>query len=269
MLPPHAHTALKAHVERPLELLSGRRAVQPASIHGARKQLKRARASLRLLRDAVGKRAYREENRRLRDAARPLAPTRDTDVMITTLSVLLAERAFRTHRPTLTAAKKALAKERSVLATRVPVASIRMSLEASRARVTQWRMPHDSLPIARAGLERIYRRGRKALKRALERPTEARLHELRKQVKYLGAALQTLEPEPRASATRVVEHSDTIAELLGADHDLSVLRKRFADRALTRMLLRRREPLQKEALRAARRLYRRKPAAFTAHILQP
>lgn len=269
MLPPYAHDALKAHVGRPLELLSGRRAVRPPSVHGARKQLKRARASLRLLRDAVGNRAYREENRRLRDAARPLAPTRDTDVMIATLSALLADPALRAHRAVLAASKKALAKERDALARRVRVESIRMSLEASRARVSQWRMPHDSLPIARAGLERIYRRGRKALERALERPTDARLHELRKQVKYLGAALQALEPAHTPFAARVVERADMIAERLGADHDLSVLRRRFADRALTRALAQRREPLQKEALRAARRLYRRKPAAFVAHILQP
>lgn len=48
-----------------------------AQIHGARKALKRARANLRLLRDAVGKTAYICENVVLRDAARPLSGVRD------------------------------------------------------------------------------------------------------------------------------------------------------------------------------------------------
>ena len=43
------------------------------SIHEARKELKKARATLRLLRDALGKKAYKRENTALRDAARPLS----------------------------------------------------------------------------------------------------------------------------------------------------------------------------------------------------
>ncbi len=58
-------------------------------IHQARKQLKRARANLRLLRDAIGKRAYARENAALRDAARPLSGVRDAMVLIQTLDRLI------------------------------------------------------------------------------------------------------------------------------------------------------------------------------------
>ncbi|MGQ0653379.1 MAG: CHAD domain-containing protein [Betaproteobacteria bacterium] len=268
MPPPHAHQALKAHIDRPLELLEGRGAVLQASVHGARKQLKRARASLRMLRDAVGSRAYREENRRLRDAARPLAETRDADVMIGTVSALMKEKAFRPHRAALAKLRVTLMNERAAAACRVPLDDIRRSLEQSRARVSQWRMPHDMLPIARTGLERIYRRGRKAYARAADRPTDAGLHELRKQVKYLGAALQAIEPP---HAAKVIERAEELAEMLGLDHDLAVLRKRLADadRALVRLVGERREDLQQRASPKARKLFRRKPAVFVAHILQP
>lgn len=50
-------------------------------IHRARKRLKRARATLRLLRLAIGKPTYRRENAALRDAARPLSGVRDAAVL--------------------------------------------------------------------------------------------------------------------------------------------------------------------------------------------
>jgi CHAD domain-containing protein len=271
MLPPRAHDALIAYIERPLEFLAGRAAVRPPSVHGARKQLKRARASLRVLRDAVGARAYRDENRRLRDAARPLAATREADVMIGMLSELVEEEAFLPYRSALAGLRAELRRDRAAFASIVPVERIRQSLEECRSKVSRWRMPRDCSFITRSGLERIYRRGRKAMARAREQPTDARLHELRKQVKYLGAALQALGPVLRPHAAKIVERADVTAELLGTDHDFAVLRRRVAgaDRGLLRLIGKRREALQAEALPQARKLFRRKPAAFISHILQP
>ena len=45
--------------------------------HDARKQLKQARAVLRLLRAELGDTVYRRENRVLRDASRTISPLRD------------------------------------------------------------------------------------------------------------------------------------------------------------------------------------------------
>src|SRR3569832_2538203 len=58
-------------------------------IHGARKNLKRARADLRLLRDAIGKTAYIRENTALRDAARALSGVRDAAVLSKTADKLI------------------------------------------------------------------------------------------------------------------------------------------------------------------------------------
>ena len=51
------------------------------NVHGARKLLKRARATLRLLRAVIGDELYRRENVVARDAARPLSNARDDEVM--------------------------------------------------------------------------------------------------------------------------------------------------------------------------------------------
>ena len=59
------------------------------NVHSARKQLKRARATLRLLRPATGDDSYRRENVAARDAARPLSRARDDEMMSNSLAGLL------------------------------------------------------------------------------------------------------------------------------------------------------------------------------------
>jgi CHAD domain-containing protein len=55
----------------------GNKRVSDTDIHEARKAVKRARAALRLMRDALPQAAYRRENAALRDASRPLSSVRD------------------------------------------------------------------------------------------------------------------------------------------------------------------------------------------------
>ena len=71
-------------------------------IHDTRKKLKSARAKLRLLRAAVGRKAYARENAALRDAARPLSRVRDSKVMLDTANALLGQKGTRSRRVLLT-----------------------------------------------------------------------------------------------------------------------------------------------------------------------
>jgi hypothetical protein len=48
-----------------------------AGVHEARKDMKKLRSALRLVRDGIGEKAYRRENHRYRDAARRLSGIRD------------------------------------------------------------------------------------------------------------------------------------------------------------------------------------------------
>src|SRR5689334_4082029 len=59
-----------------------------AAVHQARKEIKKSRSLLRLVRPALGNRTYRRENRALRDAARTVAHVRDADVMVETVKAL-------------------------------------------------------------------------------------------------------------------------------------------------------------------------------------
>ena len=242
-----ARGAVRRHIAASIEILQGRNPLAAESVHRMRKELKRARAGLRLLRDAVGKTAYAHENARLRDAARPLAPLRDADVLAATFGRRIDAKGIRAQRAALRdALKKSLVEE------------IQASIAETGERVSRWRLPLDPWPVLRSGLERIYRKGRAALALAQARGSDRSLHELRKQVKYLGAALEILHFK------KFNKRTDGIAEALGDDHDLAMLRRRLghADRELIAWANRRRRKLQKKALKEAGRLYRTKPRDF-------
>ena len=86
-----------------------------------------------------------------------------------------------------------------------------------------WPLSHDSFEAVAKGLERTYRRGRRAFKAALEEPSAEALHEWRKRVKdlwYEHTLLRELWP-PVMSATGDEAHE--LSDRLGDDHDLVVL----------------------------------------------
>src|SRR5689334_22498723 len=82
-----ARDILLCQIDKALASLQKKR-VSDSRIHDARKQIKAARATLRLIREALPKAKYRAENRCLRDAARPLSEARDTAVLVKTFDDL-------------------------------------------------------------------------------------------------------------------------------------------------------------------------------------
>ena len=86
-----ARRALLARLDTILEEL-GKPHRSDAGIHNMRKELKRARAALRMLRACIGVVEYRRDNALLRDAARPLTPIRDAKVLLQTLEPLTAKK---------------------------------------------------------------------------------------------------------------------------------------------------------------------------------
>ncbi len=200
-------------------------------VHEARKALKRVRAMIRLLRDTVGYRAYRQENVVLRDTARLLAPARDGFVLVRLLDGIveryrgqLAPGAFPSVRRRLVARRDetfaAVADNSQV------VADVATTLRCSRRRFAGWdaeaAIPDCFASIA-GGLQRVYRRGCAGYAAACRRSSTGVFHEWRKRVKYLSYQMETLVPlwPPVMSAT--VASFDGLAEMLGDEHDLARL----------------------------------------------
>jgi CHAD domain-containing protein len=119
------------------------------------------------------------------------------------------------------------------------------------------------------GFERIYRRGRRALKVARQDPTTESLHELRKRAKDLWHGAQVVRPAAPKPMKKLARRAHDLADVVGEDHDLAVLLDGARQRPdtlapgelelLDGLVSRRRARLQRKALRLGRRVYARKP----------
>jgi CHAD domain-containing protein len=253
------------------------------SIHGARKDLKKARAILRLLRDALGKTAYKKENTALRDAARPLSEARDGRVLLEALGSLIEYYGAPAADLPLSGFKRALTRRRTQARKRVlgksgPLRDARKALREVRSRSEDWHVGRHGWSVLGAGLKRTYTKGRNAFTQAKARPTNENLHEWRKQTKYFWHQLQLFEPlGPGAQVAEFADLAHKVEDLLGDDHDLAVLRERADEardafpkassrEALLRLIERCRAGLQQKALQLGLRLYEERPAVFTARI---
>lgn len=251
-----------------------------ADIHAARKQLKRARATLRLLRDALGDEEYRAVNIEVRDAARPLSAVRDSEVLEGALQDVVKHSGHRAKHVDLDELQAELQRERAHLrrtgADRKQLAKVQESLRSVERRARKWALDDAEWPVLESGLRRVYRRGRKARKTARASPTTENLHEWRKQAKYLWHQLQVLESLSSDAAGELAGEMHDLSDHLGDEHDLAVLRERVsrpasgldeqsAD-ALRSLIDDRREELRDKAFALGGRSYEDKPKAFIARF---
>jgi CHAD domain-containing protein len=253
-----------------------------SGIHDARKLIKHARATLRLMRATLSRSAYRHESQLLRDAARPLSAARDAKILVEALDGLLhrAPRARRTGGAGRL--RRSLQGERTA-AWRQAVRGrdgARLSRKLlSRARRAAARRPGGTGREAlAAGALRTYRRGREALQQARAESSVGALHEWRKQTKYLWHQLQLLEPLWPGMIGELADQTHKLADYLGDDHDLSVLRDKVIElgdargrsehRALLRLIDRCRTELRDKAMVLGHRIYGETPAEFEARFAQ-
>ena len=256
--------------------LRKRNALDGDIVHAARKTLKRARASLRLLREFFGQPFYIRENAQLRDAARPLGRLRDAQVLREKLEGLLENEKDAKRRGLLLSQRQALnagwhklRKEAERGGTMNKSAAI---IEAVTVRMRRQRLGSSEHSIVQTGLGRIYRKGRVALAETEADQLDENLHELRKQAKYLGQAMKILAPGAHGKLANCVKRADAVADSLGDDHDLVLLQAKIATLRVRStethesVLAHKRQKLQKKALKRARRLYREKPGVFLTRL---
>jgi len=248
---------LKKRIETALAILSKRR-MSAAEVHEARKSLKKARASLRLLRPALRPRDFREENASLRDAARPLGAARDAKVLPDTLRLV----AHHYGKPLSTLPVHL--KQNSPHLARAELAHSRRLLREARRRLVDLDFRKDNWRVVGPALKQVYKQGRRALADARDRASPEAFHEWRKQAKYLRYALETLEPLWPPLVHSMVDEAHELTNCLGNDHDLTVLQVCTGGPGpLSPFITQLQQELRQKALTLGAKLYEEKPADFT------
>jgi CHAD domain-containing protein len=248
-------------------------------IHRARKHMKAARATLRLLRPLVTEAAYRRENRALRDAARALSAARDDAVLAKTLGELARETRDSSKRRDLAAFQARLRRDAGRRRGELERHGLRQSaarLRTALARVDSWPAPpEDWNPVYRS-LRSTYRRGRRCARGNARHATGPALHEWRKRAKYLRSQLEIIAPVQHASVEAMSAKLHKLSAHLGDEHDLALLSDlaerngrhigRQADSALQKLIDKRRRKLRKRALAVGLPIYAEKPADFERRL---
>ena len=247
------------------------------SIHGARKDLKKIRAALRLIRAELGEKRFRAENRRYRDAGRLLSASRDAEVKLETLEAL--EDRFEDDFPAgaSVAWSQALEAERERHVGGDAADKIARALEEIdrvAERIAGWQLGGDSWQLLEPGLTRSYQDGRKALKRAGDDGGASSVHEFRKRAKDLWYQLRLLQDAWPALLEETAEQVHGLADLLGDHHDLAVLAEDLGGRAgivaerdaFAALIERRQAELLENALALGSRIYAEKPKHFRRRL---
>lgn len=248
-------------------------------IHQTRKKLKRVRATLRILRDAVGQSVYAYENTELRNAARPLGSVRDARVALDALENLCAHEKTGLHHALIQKLRQTLQQSRRDLHGELQRAGNReastRSIDAAGRRIEKWHIPSDGSAALLAGIARLYRKGRKALGRAQTDRSDENLHESRKQTKYTGQALEIFKSRKTHYLAKWIKRAESMAEKLGEDHDLVILQNSIANLSAGRHTIfedllaaieRRRKQLQRKALKQGQHLYQSKAKDFIERL---
>jgi CHAD domain-containing protein len=264
-------SALKAVARAELRSLAAalRKTKSGQSVHGARRQIKRLRSLMRLLRTPTGEEAFQATNEALRNAADVLAGQRRAEALVAAAGRLgrgrHADGSWRqiaeAHRDAHVAGPAAESG---------PEAAGK-AIKAAAAIVGGLRMKPGATPDIGKAFLATYRKARKSLDHGFSSGDAEDLHTARKHVIHHIHHLDLLRAHLVHPARRIAA-LEKLREALGDLNDLDELSqlaaggKESLPETAARAMAKRRAMLLKRAEKAAGRLFRHKPKAFQKRI---
>lgn len=250
------------------------------TVHSVRKEIKKVRATLKLVRERMADDDSRKCAATLRAAAKYFTGPRDAHVRLRTLNRLAVH--FKTRLPARPfAGVKKVLRQTCLEETREfkrgdSAAAVGRLLRKVNRRVKGLKIKADGWPAIQPGLQKSYRRGREALGAALKDASPENLHQWRKHVQDLWHQLRLLCPACPESLKAAARQMKTLSQYLGDDHDLVMLNE-FASRRcartdpeevklLNRMIKLRQKELRSAALALGAHFYAEKPSRFCRRL---
>jgi CHAD domain-containing protein len=263
--------ALKAVARAELRSLAAalRKTTSGQSVHGARRQIKRLRSLMRLLRNPIGEEAFQAANDALRSAADALAGQRRAEALVAAAGRLGGgSHAHMSWRQIAEAHRDAhVAGPAGESGPQAAGKAIKAAAEIVRG----LRLQPSAAPDIGDAFLATYRKARKRLDHGLSSGSAEDLHTARKHVIHHIHHLDLLRAQLTHPAKRIAA-LEKLREALGDLNDLDELCQLAADGkaslpdTATRAVAKRRAMLLKRAEKAAGRLFRHKPKAFQKRI---
>lgn len=213
-------------------------------IHETRKNFKKLRALLRLVRYGLGDKIYKQQNYFFRDLGRELSDARDADVNIETFEQVVDHKQYwqNPNAETVAAIQRYLDDRRYHLHLYdIKTIDLFGSIEEKlKTKKEQLRDNDNELPndfdILASGLKKIYKKGLKRFEAAypddsgtenkpVSKVSASAYHEWRKEVKYLRYQLDIMAYVWPDLLTAMEEEAHQLTDLLGLEHDLHVLKE--------------------------------------------
>ena len=247
---------------------------RPAVVHGVRKEVKKLRAILRLVRGEIGKGAYRKGSKALREAARCLAATRDARVKLKAFEKLTG-RSARRFAGIEKALRKNCLREKRRFQKKNSIAVANRILRKTDRRVGNLKIKSVGWPAIEPGLMQSYSRGREIYELVRAKPSPENFHDWRKHVKNLWYYFRMLCPAWLREMRVMKDELESLGEQLGDAHDL-VLLKQFSTKrcagqagevkALGKLIESRQKKLRAAALKLGSRLYADEPRVICKRL---
>lgn len=245
-----------------------------AGVLEARKSLKKVRSILRLTRKPLGKRRFRDENRRYRDLARQLAEQRAGVVRVEALDELAQNMDGEAPVQELQASRRRLVPRRRRYGDGSVREEVAHVLAESRPGIEALSL--KGFGAVRKGISCTYRKGRKRMREAIETPSTAAFHDWRKRVKDLWYHMRVFGPAWPETFGTIASELHLLSDYLGDAHDLDLVEAALEEEAradplfdpslLISFLAEARAAKRAAAIELGRRLYAEDPDRFASRV---
>jgi CHAD domain-containing protein len=274
------HRIAREQIEKAIGELDDTKLDPHEKVHQVRKRCKKMRGLLRLIRPVFPE--FKRENESFRDSARELSYIRDSQSMLECLDTLsnhyrthVDAKMFETIVAFLEQQRERITGDGSELENKLK--RFRSEILTALERVPSWRLDSEGFAAIEGGLRKTYRRARNKLAKAFADPTSENFHQWRKRVKYHWYHTRLLHDLWPEMLTVHIEAADDLSDILGDDHDLSVLQKTILEdvepgnrgaavQVIHGLIDQRRKQLQAKARIIGVRIFAEKPTQITSRL---
>jgi CHAD domain-containing protein len=201
-------------------------------IHDTRKNFKKARTVVRLIRSNITEQSYQLENSFYRDAGRMLSDLRDSTVLIQTFDKLLKNSELEMSNFDFSVFREFLIeKHKNIRIVKSKKSAVINSLSTDlllgRSRVFDWPLSGDDFKLVKKNLQKIYELGQRYMYAVLSESTKANVHEWRKRVKDLWYSIRVLSNIWPEIMSPLVILLGKLSDSLGDSNDLFLLKEKI------------------------------------------